>query len=85
MEAIADKNFIKLSLSDTGIGIPAHSISGIFEIDRKRSTRGTRGEKGSGLGLLICKEFIQINGGEIGAKSNLGNGTVFTFTIPVHN
>jgi signal transduction histidine kinase len=76
------RDSLEMSITDSGIGIPENKLSGIFEIDRKSSTEGTRGEKGSGLGLLICKEFVQTNGGEISIKSIEGEGTVFTFTIP---
>jgi len=76
------KNYLEISISDSGVGIPEKMMAGIFEIDHKKSTAGTRGENGSGLGLLICKEFIQINGGEISVKSKEGAGTTFTFTVP---
>jgi two-component system, sensor histidine kinase and response regulator len=73
---------LEVSISDSGIGIPAKIQAGIFEIDHKKSTAGTRGEKGSGLGLLICKEFVLKNGGEIFVTSEEGKGTTFTFTLP---
>jgi signal transduction histidine kinase/ligand-binding sensor domain-containing protein len=75
-------NYLEVSISDSGIGIPAKMLAGIFEIDHKRSTNGTRGEKGSGLGLLICREFVLKNGGEIFVTSEEGTGTTFTFTLP---
>jgi signal transduction histidine kinase/ligand-binding sensor domain-containing protein len=75
-------NHLEVSISDSGIGIPAKILAGIFEIDHKTSTAGTRGEKGSGLGLLICKEFVLKNGGEIFVTSEEGKGTTFTFTVP---
>ena len=58
------------------------NLDHIFRIDRQESTVGTENEKGSGLGLVLCKEFVQKNGGEIWAKSNLNEGTSFFFTIP---
>jgi signal transduction histidine kinase len=73
---------IEISISDSGSGIPHKVQERIFEIDHKKSTAGTRGEKGSGLGLLICKEFVLKNGGELFVKSEEGKGTTFTFTVP---
>jgi signal transduction histidine kinase len=73
---------LEVSISDSGIGISAKIRAGLFEIDHKKSTTGTRGEKGSGLGLLICKEFVLKNGGEISVTSEEGKGTTFTFTVP---
>jgi signal transduction histidine kinase/ligand-binding sensor domain-containing protein len=74
--------FQEVTIQDTGVGIPEEKLIRIFEIDKVRSTGGTRGEKGSGLGLIICREFVQRNGGEITVKSHVGKGTTFTFTIP---
>jgi signal transduction histidine kinase len=75
-------NHLEVSISDSGIGIPEKMQAEIFEIDHKKSTAGTRGERGNGLGLLICKEFVQKNGGEISVTSAKGKGTTFTFTVP---
>jgi len=74
--------FMEVSITDSGIGIPQSKITGIFEIDQQKSTSGTRGEMGSGLGLIICKEFVHINRGEISVKSAQGKGATFTFTVP---
>jgi signal transduction histidine kinase len=76
-------NHMEVSISDSGIGLSAKLQAGIFEIDHIKSTTGTRGEKGSGLGLLICKEFVLKNGGEIFVTSEEGKGTKFTFTVPL--
>ncbi len=75
-------SYQEITVSDTGLGIPEDKLNTIFEIDRVRSTGGTRGEQGSGLGLLICKEFVERNKGEIWVKDNAGKGTSFIFTIP---
>jgi signal transduction histidine kinase len=74
---------LEVIISDSGIGIPPKMLNGIFEIDHKKSTKGTRGENGSGLGLLISKEFVLKNGGEIAVTSEEGKGTTFTFTVPL--
>jgi signal transduction histidine kinase len=75
------ENFIKISISDTGIGISKDKQAKIFDKDTYFSTQGTQGEKGTGLGLLICKEFVQKSGGEIWVKSEEGKGSMFCFTL----
>jgi signal transduction histidine kinase len=70
------------TIEDTGIGIPDTKLAGIFEIDSKKSTAGTKGENGSGLGLIICRDFIQLHGGSISIKSQQGRGTIISFTLP---
>ena len=73
---------IEISISDTGVGIPDEIMPKLFQIDENITTLGTDNEKGTGLGLLLCKEFIQKNGGDIIVKSEIGKGTMITFTIP---
>jgi signal transduction histidine kinase len=75
-------DLLEVSISDTGIGMSEKTQVVIFEIDHKKSTPGTRGEKGSGLGLLICREFVLRNGGGLSVKSEEGKGTTFFFTVP---
>ncbi|HEY5823502.1 MAG TPA: tetratricopeptide repeat-containing sensor histidine kinase [Cyclobacteriaceae bacterium] len=77
------KGEILVSITDTGVGIPASVIEKLFRIDTKHSTKGTADEKGTGLGLILCKEFIEKNGGTIGVQSVEGKGSVFYFTLPV--
>jgi len=72
----------EICIKDTGVGIPKDQIPIIFEVDRNFSTKGTNNEKGTGLGLILCKEFIEKNNGEITVKSTLGKGSQFCFTIP---
>ncbi len=71
-----------ISVKDDGVGIPEESKRKIFQSDSLHSTYGTMDEKGSGLGLLLCKEFVEKQGGEIFFESELGNGSVFTFSLP---
>lgn len=79
---VMDKN-IKITVSDTGLGINKATLDSLFKIDVKTfSQEGTQGEKGSGLGLTICKEFIDKHNGEIWVDSELGKGSKFQFTIP---
>lgn len=69
-------------VSDTGVGIPQENIEKLFRIDTQVSTLGTNQEKGTGLGLILCKEFINLHGGDIWAESQIGEGTTFYIKIP---
>jgi PAS domain S-box-containing protein len=73
----------KISISDTGIGISEDNIKKLFKIDEYFSTSGTAGESGTGLGLIICREFIEKNQGELIVESKLDYGTTFSFTLPL--
>ncbi|MFY9151476.1 MAG: PAS domain-containing sensor histidine kinase [Prolixibacteraceae bacterium] len=74
---------IEISVNDTGIGISANNIAKLFKIDEKVSSPGTEGETSTGLGLLLCKEFVEKHGGEIWVESELGKGSTFRFWLPV--
>ncbi|MEI6455735.1 MAG: PAS domain-containing sensor histidine kinase [bacterium] len=76
---------IEISVRDNGLGITREDIVNIFRIDNKTSTLGTDKEKGSGLGLILCKEFVEKNGGRIWVESEFGRGSIFKFTIPFDN
>jgi two-component system sensor histidine kinase/response regulator len=74
---------IEITISDNGVGIPETLIESLFHIDIKTfSKEGTSGEKGSGFGLILCKEFIDKHKGNIWVESELGKGSQFKFTIP---
>lgn len=73
---------VMVSVSDTGQGISSENLKKLFGSEIF-STRGTSNEKGTGLGLLLCKDFVSLNGGEIWAKSVEGVGSEFFFTLPV--
>jgi len=75
---------MKFTISDNGMGISEENQKKLFQIDEKFKTSGTAGEKGTGLGLLLCKEFVKINKGEIWVESELGKGSSFSFTLPVY-
>lgn len=70
------------SVTDTGTGMPKEKREKLFVIDKSKSSKGTRGEQGTGLGLVLCKEFVEMHEGKIWVKSQEGNGTTFYFTIP---
>ncbi|MFC2131034.1 tetratricopeptide repeat protein [Bacteroidota bacterium] len=72
----------EISVKDTGVGIKTDDIDKIFRIDIQTTTLGTAKEKGTGLGLIITKEFIEKHGGELSVESNLDEGSKFIFTIP---
>jgi signal transduction histidine kinase len=69
-------------LTDNGVGMSKETYNNIFRIDTTVITNGTESERGSGLGLVICKEFVEKNGGIIWAESEVGKGSKFEFTIP---
>ncbi|MFP4467594.1 MAG: tetratricopeptide repeat protein [Bacteroidales bacterium] len=73
---------VEISVADDGTGISAEDQKKLFRVDAVYTTYGTRDEKGSGLGLLLCKEFVEKQGGSIRLSSREGEGTVFTFSIP---
>jgi signal transduction histidine kinase len=80
-EKLGDR--LKVSITDTGVGIKPEVIDNLFRIDVNVSTKGTDNEKGTGLGLLLCKEFVEKNEGRISVRSTLGEGSTFYFTIPI--
>jgi len=74
---------VRVDVIDTGIGISEENIKKLFIIDKNVMTQGTEGETGSGLGLVLCKEFIEKNDGHIQVESKLGEGSVFSFFFPI--
>jgi signal transduction histidine kinase/ligand-binding sensor domain-containing protein len=76
---------IEVKIVDEGIGINPEQLKKLFRIDEKFKSTGTAGEKGTGLGLIICREFVEKNGGEISVKSIPGKGSIFSFTVPMAN
>lgn len=82
LNAKKSKSWITYSVSDTGIGIESNDIKKLFRIDINPNSIGKSAEKGTGLGLILCKEFIQINEGKIWVESKLGKGSKFKFSIP---
>lgn len=73
---------IEISICDTGVGMPETVLDKLFDTHSLYTTRGTNSEGGTGLGLKLCKEFIEKNGGQIWVESKVGEGTVFSFTLP---
>ena len=73
---------VRISVRDTGIGMNQKLIEELFRIDIKSNRKGTEGEYSSGLGLIICKDFIDRHCGKFEIKSKEGKGTTFSFTLP---
>jgi PAS domain S-box-containing protein len=74
---------VSVSVSDNGIGISAKKLAKLFKMTEVISTKGTDNEKGTGLGLLLCQEFVEKHGGKLWAESEVGKGSVFNFTLPI--
>jgi len=74
--------YVEISVSDTGVGIEEENINQLFSLDKTYSTEGTKGEKGTGLGLILSKQLIEIHSGTISVTSKPNQGSVFRFTVP---
>jgi PAS domain S-box-containing protein len=79
--ALPDKT-IEIKIRDTGIGMNPDMLSKLFILNEKTSRTGTEGEPSTGLGLMLCKEFIEKHGGNISVESEEGKGSTFSFTVP---
>ena len=73
---------ILFSVADNGVGMKKDALGKMFRIDVGSSTKGTNNESGTGLGLILCKEFVEKHGGKIWAESEYGKGSTFFFSIP---
>jgi signal transduction histidine kinase len=76
------EDHIVISIEDTGVGISPGNLEKMFRIDGNLSTRGTSDEKGTGLGLILCREFIEKHNGRIWVESTVGEGSRFSFSLP---
>ena len=82
ISATEGHQFIEIEVMDNGIGITENTLKKLFKMDAFHSTIGTNNEQGTGLGLLFCKEFVEMHGGKIWAESKPGKWTKFKFTLP---
>ena len=76
------KEMIRICVTDTGVGIPPENLDKLFRIDQQVRSVGTANEKGTGLGLIICKELMDKHGGKIWVESEVGKGSKFCVTLP---
>jgi len=77
-------SYVDISVTDNGIGISREHLDKLFSIDSNVVSYGTDGEQGTGLGLILCKEFVDKNSGAIRVESEVGAGSTFTISIPVN-
>ncbi|MCG9792027.1 tetratricopeptide repeat-containing sensor histidine kinase [Flavobacterium algicola] len=75
-------NIVKITVKDNGTGIPENEKANLFVVNYKKSKLGTNSEEGTGLGLVLCKDFVEKLGGQITVISNLNSGSEFSFTLP---
>lgn len=82
IDIVREGSMLKISIHDNGVGISLQDQKRLFNIDSNPTTIGTSMEKGTGLGLILCKDFVERNGGTICVESELEKGSTFSFTIP---
>lgn len=80
-----DSTLATITVQDRGVGMSAETLRKIFEVSGMHTTQGTSGEVGTGLGLILCKEFVEKNSGEIGVESIPGQGTTFLISLPINS
>jgi len=78
----SDDRHVQVDVADNGLGISQEVMDKLFRLDSKHTTPGTANEKGTGLGLILCREFVEKNGGKIMVRSKLGEGSVFSLIFP---
>jgi PAS domain S-box-containing protein len=83
VSGIEPNEFLEISVKDTGLGIAPENLEKLFKIGKSHSTSGTEGESGTGLGLMLCKEFVEKSGGKIWVESVVGKGSTFYFSLPI--
>ncbi|MFW6351269.1 MAG: sensor histidine kinase, partial [Bacteroidota bacterium] len=81
-ESVEDK--VKISISDTGIGMNEEKVASLFRLSKVKSEDGTNGEEGTGLGLIISHEFARMHGTQLYIDSSPGEGTIISFYLPSH-
>lgn len=77
-----DGNWIEININDTGVGISQEDLDLLFKLEHHHTTPGTAQEQGTGLGLILCREMVEKNGGKIWIESEVGQGTTVKFTLP---
>jgi signal transduction histidine kinase len=82
ISSILTDSQVEVTVTDTGTGISSENIAKLFRIDSNLTTKGTANESGTGLGLILCKEFLEKHNGKIWVESEEGKGSKFKFTLP---
>ncbi len=85
LSAKDEEQWLEVAVSDTGTGIKPEDLEKLFRIDVQYTNVGTNGETGTGLGLILCQDLVQRNGGTMRVESEVGVGTTFRFTVPKQN
>jgi len=85
IHSIQKNSHLEIEVADTGVGISSENIDKLFRLDQKLQTEGTKREKGTGFGLILCKEFVEKNDGKIWVNSKVGQGSQFFFSLPVNS
>lgn len=80
---LLENSLVEVFVKDTGTGIEEEIVTKLFRVDEKVSTNGTEGESSTGLGLLLCSDFIKKHNGEIRVESKVNQGSTFSFTLPI--
>jgi ligand-binding sensor domain-containing protein/signal transduction histidine kinase len=82
VDVVEQPEWLEVLVKDQGVGISPENLQKLFRIDVKYKTTGTAGETGTGLGLVLCREFVEKNGGKIWCESRENSGSIFHFTLP---
>jgi signal transduction histidine kinase len=82
IDRILENDFVTIRVNDSGVGIDKDDLNSLFRIDATHTSKGTDGEEGTGLGLILCKELVGKCGGRIWVESELGVGSSFFFSLP---
>jgi len=82
INAVEHNKFVEISVADNGVGITQNDIKDLFKRNKSHTTRGTNNESGTGLGLILCKEFVEKHGGTIRIESEPDKGSLILFTLP---
>jgi len=81
--SVLKKDFVEITVKDNGVGMSADEITAIFSVNEINSSLGTFNEQGSGLGLILCSDFVESHGGKIWVESEVNKGSEFKFTLPI--
>jgi signal transduction histidine kinase len=84
LSAIASTSVVSISVSDTGKGMTPEIVESLFLLSSNKHKRNEAEGKGTGLGLILCKELVEQQGGKIGLDRTSSQGSVFSFTLPIH-